>query len=494
MLRSSSCNLAVVLGAGLAFGPFLESLAQVSGLPFGLAFAQDDDDGEGDGDDDSGDDDSGDDFGNDGVSPAPAPTQSDRDAKGPQSPRSTAPTPRPVAPAARRPAPAFAPEIVVSDLSATDLDALLAAGFTLIERRQIIALALTVDRLSPPRDLSLPEARARVRALTSGGDADFNHYYRTSAGGCDHENCAAWNMVGWPPLNWQAGPMTTQDVFPGLAPSEATLAASTARCREPVIIGVIDTGINPDHDILQDARLTLIPRDNAPASGAVHGTAVVSLMVGGAGSRVPGLLPGADILAVDVFRREQGEERADAVDLIEGLDILAARQVRLYSLSLSGPKNTVLTRMLDRLTDPAGLDAVVVAAAGNGGHKAAPAWPAAHPAVLAVTAVDRRGRVYADAQRGEHVALSAPGVGLLAATSIRGAKAKSGTSFAVPFVTAAAALVLGTGVTAADTRAALTASARDLGAPGRDPIFGHGLLSLDTLCAETTDLLEQGGE
>jgi hypothetical protein len=58
------------------------------------------------------------------------------------------------------------------------------------------------------------------------------------------------------------------------------------------------------------------------------------------------------VLAVDVFTRVAGDERADVVSLVEGLDMLAAREVRLFNLSLAGPQNAVLTRMIDRLTDP----------------------------------------------------------------------------------------------------------------------------------------------
>ncbi|MBD3766199.1 MAG: S8 family serine peptidase [Rhodobacterales bacterium] len=251
-------------------------------------------------------------------------------------------------------------------------------------------------------------------------------------------------------------------------------------------IGLIDTGINPGHGILAGAKVTVIDRPSAgEGSGAVHGTAVASLLIGDPGSRVPGLLPGATVLAVDVFSRAAGDERADAAALVEGLDLLAARGVRVYNLSLSGPPNAVLARMIDRLTDPAGLDALVVSAAGNGGPAADPAWPRAHPGVIAVTAVDARGRIYARAQRGDHLALAAPGVNLLAATSVRGARPQTGTSFAVPFVTAAAALALaapGSDGTAAGARAALLAEVRDLGAPGPDPVFGQGLLQARALC------------
>lgn len=157
-------------------------------------------------------------------------------------------------------------------------------------------------------------------------------------------------------------------------------------------------------------------------------------------------------------------------------DLSAARQVRLFNLSLSGPANRVLARMIDRLTDAQGLDAIIVSAAGNGGPTADPAWPGAHPNVIAVTAVDTRGRIFGPAQRGDHLDLAAPGVNLLAATSIKGARAKSGTSFAVPFVTAAAALLLSRpGPDAGqDVRDRLYASATDLGTPGRLEISGEG--------------------
>lgn len=167
---------------------------------------------------------------------------------------------------------------------------------------------------------------------------------------------------------------------------------------------------------------------------------------------------------------------ADLAELVEGLDLLAARQVRLFNLSLSGPANRVLARMIDRLTDAQGLDAIIVSAAGNGGPTADPAWPGAHPNVIAVTAVDTRGRIFGPAQRGDQLDLAAPGVNLLAATSIKGARAKSGTSFAVPFVTAAAALLLSRpGPDAGqDVRDRLYASATDLGTPGRLEISGEG--------------------
>ncbi|MBN2630296.1 MAG: S8 family serine peptidase [Rhodobacteraceae bacterium] len=475
--RSSIPAVCIWLLLSLVVVPLI--LAGTPAGPWTAAFA----------DDDGGDDDDDDDDDDDGGRPSPSAKGDNSGQDGAAGARSgnrgaEARARRKVAQQnARRgaqiasPRPAFAPEIVVSDLSAQDLSTLVAEGFVPIERRTITTLAVTLDRLAAPRAVSLQAARDRVRQLPSGGDADFNHFYRNSqvtdsqavasAGTCGHENCAAWDMIGW------------TESKPG---AEA--------CTVTTAIGMIDTGINPDHGILATANLTVLPRLSAEGrSGAVHGTAVASVLVGDPASRVPGLLPGASVLAVDVFSRVAGDERADVVSLVEGLDALAARQIRLYNLSLAGPANSVLSRMLDRLTDETALDAVIVAAAGNGGPTAPPAWPGAHPKVISVTAVDSRGRVFAKAQRGDHIDLAAPGVNLLAATSIRGARAKSGTSFAVPFVTAAAAVLMsGPGpVPGSAVRAKLGASATDLGAPGRDAVFGDGLLSAAALCTKITE-------
>jgi subtilisin family serine protease len=455
------------------------------------AFAQDDDDdddggddgSDDDDDDDPGDDDPGDDAADDdddsapsggsGGAPAARDDTPERDGDRPRAERGqerTSQTRRRAAPApAPPPPPAFAPELLVSDLSEADLALLSAEGFGLLERSSLAEVAVTLTRLSAPAGLTLEEARERVRQLPSGQDADFNHYFRPASdpAPCAHENCAALDLAGWP-------------------------AERPATCRVTVPVGLIDTGVNPGHEILAGARLTMLSQADpgAEPSSAIHGTAVLSLLVGAPGSRVPGLIHEAEVVGVDIFTRAGGDERADAAAVVRGLDALTERGVRLVNMALAGPENAVLRRVLDRLTAPEGGPlpggAVIVAAVGNGGADAPPALPAAHQGVIAVTAVDRRGRVYPRAQRGPHVDLAAPGVGLLAATSIRGARPREGTSFAAPFVTAAAALYLSRHpeAGAAEVAEALGAASRDLGAPGPDEIFGQGLLSAAALCGE----------
>ena len=66
---------------------------------------------------------------------------------------------------------------------------------------------------------------------------------------------------------------------------------------------------------------------------------------------------------------------------------------------------------------------------------------------------------------------------------LEGTRPKTGTSFAAPFVTAAAALAKSRGVAIDDIAGVLTRDAEDLGDPGKDPIFGWGLLNASKLCS-----------
>ncbi|RWP39382.1 S8 family serine peptidase, partial [Mesorhizobium sp.] len=73
------------------------------------------------------------------------------------------------------------------------------------------------------------------------------------------------------------------------------------------------------------------------------------------------------------------------------LDLLSVRGVQVTNMSLSGPANALLEQFVRRLADRG---MVIVAAAGNGGPKAGPSFPAAYADVIAVTAVDRMKRPY----------------------------------------------------------------------------------------------------
>jgi subtilisin family serine protease len=109
---------------------------------------------------------------------------------------------------------------------------------------------------------------------------------------------------------------------------------------------------------------------------------------------------------------------------------------------------------------------------GNDGPAAPPLYPSAYPGVVGVTGVDARDRVLVEAGRGAQVDFAAPGV-----FEIDGRRAR-GTSYAAPVVAGvlAARLSAPGGREAARALAALQQDARDLGARGRDDVYGYGLV------------------
>ncbi len=146
--------------------------------------------------------------------------------------------------------------------------------------------------------------------------------------------------------------------------------------------------------------------------------------------------------------------------------------VDVINISLAGPPNRLLEAALQRASES---DVTILAAAGNGGPVAAPMYPAAYKTVVAVTAVDAKGQVFRLANRGDYLDIAAPGVGVRHAKSGGGFASSSGTSFAVPFAATAVARLrqLQPGDNALEL---LCRTAEDLGPPGRDSIYGFGLL------------------
>src|ERR1041385_5761414 len=84
----------------------------------------------------------------------------------------------------------------------------------------------------------------------------------------------------------------------------------------------------------------------------------------------------------------------------------------------------------------------LVAAGGNAGPRSAPLDPAADPSVIAVTATDMDDKPFAQANRGTHIAVAAPGVNILAAAPDGGYQMSSGTSFAAAQISGIAALLI----------------------------------------------------
>ncbi|WP_428424595.1 S8 family serine peptidase [Pararhizobium sp.] len=370
--------------------------------------------------------------------------------------------------------PAAVPERAANELVAVGLEeeaiaGLIQQGFTVDERTQISLIGSEMVRLVVPRGMTLATARAAVVARSPTAAVDFNHFYQPQAEsntGCAGQDCAlVRDIVGWP-------------------------AGENAGCGKPPRLGLIDTAINVDHVTLTNTRLEVIRlgEGEEERSGEQHGTAVAALLIGASDSRVPGLLPGAELIAVDAFKRfGKSKDIADTYDLVRALDLLVQRDIKVVNLSLTGPANAVLERSVKAAADRG---MILVAAAGNDGPNAKPVYPAAYEDVIAVTAVDKARNPYRRAVRGDHVDIAAPGVGVWTAASVSGARQKTGTSFAAPFVTAAvSALIAGEpDMPTESLEARLREFTDDIGKPGKDPVFGWGLLNARKLCGGGSEI------
>ncbi|MFU8863999.1 MAG: S8 family serine peptidase [Rhodobacterales bacterium] len=360
------------------------------------------------------------------------------------------------------------PEIVLALPGGQSLDAVEALGYRVLGARVNDTLALTLFRLGLPAGRSADQARAELAQLLPEATADVNHLYAPDEFICRDGTCDAHEMIGW--SGWPSA----------FAPR----------------IGMIDTGINVDHAALAGQNLTVIQSDldERDAAGRQHGTAIAAMLLGRLDSRVPGLLPHAELVAVEAFHRGGTGDQADAFSLVNAIDQLLAENVSVINMSFSGPENAVLRDITQRAV---ARDVAMVAAAGNGGAGAAPAYPAAWPHVVAVTAVDHQGRVYRQANQGPYISFAAPGVGLWTAASISGGRLKSGTSFAAPFVTAALAVerMRAPEVPVEEVISQMLACAQDLGEAGYDPVFGHGLVSAPGYCeGAASDIFSVSGE
>jgi subtilisin family serine protease len=337
-------------------------------------------------------------------------------------------------------------EVVAIDITEPALKRAIEDDF-LVKRTQALPdLGVKVTILQTPEGWSARRGLKRLRKLDPAGTYDFNHVYFDSG-------------VSY-------GAATT----PSAGAEEPATGATRVR------IGVIDGGVDGAHVSLRESVVhrfgcggEFVPSE--------HGTAVGSLLAGST-ANFHGSAPRAELFAADVYCGKPTGGSVDSVAAAFGW--MARERVAVVNVSLVGPRNALLERVVKSLVDRGYL---IVAAVGNDGPASPPLFPAAYDGVLGVTAVDGRHRVLIEACRGQHLDLAAPGMDISAAAQANpaGFVAVRGTSFAAPLVAGLLARELALPDIAARDRAiaALMAGAEDLGPRGRDDTYGAGLVAAD---------------
>jgi hypothetical protein len=250
--------------------------------------------------------------------------------------------------------------------------------------------------------------------------------------------------------------------------------AKEAQAIEPgddeIWVGLVDTGVSLGHPEFRrkllagystvhlplgtsvgDLRVVGGEPDDefAPRDRVDHGSHVAGIVGAHGWTQPPGLAGGAMLLPVRVLAAamEPGHPKRLGVgalpDIDEGMKVAVDMGADCINMSFGTPASSVPAGPpphQDVVAYASARGCVLVAAMGNSGRDEL-YWPAAFPDVIAVGSVDDAGRRSRFSTFGQHIALCAPGERIFSAARY-GYSSGSGTSYAAPFVTGAAALLL----------------------------------------------------
>lgn len=253
-----------------------------------------------------------------------------------------------------------------------------------------------------------------------------------------------------------------------------------------VVVAVLDTGVDAGHP---DLKAAMVPgyhinkrsaaAANSDADG--HGTAMAGIIAGQGGgfNNVLGIAPRAKIMpvAMDFDAENTAATLAAAIRwaVDHGADIL--------NMSLARPSYDPLSRAeLEAVAYAQSKGVVLIVSAGNtidltGGNNVA-----GLPGVVAVAATTLTGGEYLGSEKRDYNAIAAPGKNIVTtgARSVHstGFVSDSGTSPATAVVSGVAALIKAKypTISAANLVNRLIKTAVDKGEPGRDKVYGYGIV------------------
>lgn len=313
--------------------------------------------------------------------------------------------------------------VLVAKANADQISARLARDFNVIADpgQPIALLGATIVRLRLVDNRSL---EALLAALATDPDVELaqpNYEYQASERGAAAAAAAATRL-------------------PQYAPSKLRLSEAHQIAQGTgVKVAIIDTAIENVHPELAGSvagRFQISGSDQTKPEA--HGTAIAGIVA--AHAALVGTAPAAKLLSVPAFSGG-GATPAQSTSLIllQGVDWAFASGAKVMNMSFTGPSDPLLERIIKAAADKG---AIFVAAAGNGGPKSAPLYPAAYPEVIAVTATDEQDALYANANRGSYISVAAPGVDIIVPSPGGGYDLKSGTSMAAAHVSGIIALMI----------------------------------------------------
>ncbi|MEK6959557.1 MAG: S8 family serine peptidase [Nanoarchaeota archaeon] len=240
-----------------------------------------------------------------------------------------------------------------------------------------------------------------------------------------------------------------------------------------VSIAILDSGIAP-HPDLQIAGGTSVISDNYSDTYG-HGTAVAGVLSASLNDEgLVGVAPEADIYAVKITDGPTGM----ISDALAGLDWAITNNMSIISMSFGFSEYSPAFASAVQQAYTNG--ALLIAAAGNENGEID--FPARYDLVIAVGSVDSNLERASTSNYGPELDLIAPGDEINTTSLNSGYSILSGTSLAVPHVAGIATLIKSANQTLTNTeiRNIIRNAGQDLGEPGKDDYYGHGLIQYST--------------
>lgn len=286
--------------------------------------------------------------------------------------------------------PAVRGEVMLLDPDPPALELARRRSYSLLEQAEIEGLGIRYARLGAPEGMPLARAVEDLRAALPGREVSADQLHFPSGAASRTGNRAD-----------------------GDGKSSALPRGGT--------VGIVDGGIA---DAPRFAGRIAGQRGFAVGAGKPndHASAIASLLAGAGTARIYG----ADVYGSD-------PAGGSALAIAKALGWMQGQGVPVVSISLVGPANPLLARAV---SGAQGRGMVIVAAVGNDGAAAPAAYPASYPGVVAVTGVDRAGRVLIEAGQATHLDYAAPGADISALVPGRGKVSLRGTSYAAPLAAA----------------------------------------------------------
>jgi hypothetical protein len=245
-----------------------------------------------------------------------------------------------------------------------------------------------------------------------------------------------------------------------------------------VIIAILDSGVDASHADLAPnlvAGYNVYDGNTNTADVCGHGTAVAGAAAASTnnGIGVAGVAGQAKIMPVRIAYLDAASNSCYAYysTIASGVTYAADHGARLANVSYAGVAGSAAIQSAGQYLK--GKGGLLVVAAGNNGidENLAPTT-----SLITVSATDSGDAKTSWSSYGSFVSLSAPGAGIWTTTKGGAYQGWNGTSFASPVAAGVAALMMAArpALDAAQIEQLIFSSSVDLGAAGRDPLFGHG--------------------